>query len=52
MRDEPSNHAGWPRRDALKAIAMLAAAPLAAQAGGAAQTATESLRGGCRRRRA
>lgn len=33
-------HTGWPRRDALKAIAMLAAAPLAAQAGPAAQTPT------------
>jgi beta-galactosidase len=30
MADDPGNQAGWPRRDALKAIAALAAAPLAA----------------------
>ena len=40
MTDDLSSPAGWPRRDALKAIAMLAAAPLAAQAGGATQSAT------------
>jgi beta-galactosidase len=36
--EDSSEYAGWPRRDALKAIAMLAAAPLAAQAGDAART--------------
>ena len=38
--DDPGDQAGWPRRDVLKAIAMLAATPLAAQARGAAQTST------------
>jgi beta-galactosidase len=37
LMDGLSGNAGWARRDALKAIAMLAAAPLAAQAGGTAQ---------------
>ena len=40
MTDDPSVRAGWPRRDVLKAIAMLAATPLAAQAGDAEQTQT------------
>ena len=40
MTDDPGDKTGWPRREALKAIAMLAAAPLAAQAGEAAQTST------------
>ena len=38
--DAPGDQAGWPRRDVLKAIAMLAATPLAAQASDAAQTPT------------
>jgi beta-galactosidase len=40
MAEGSRGDAGWPRRDALKAIAALAAAPLAAQAGEAAQTST------------
>ena len=38
--DDPGDQAGWPRRDVLKAIAMLAATPLAAQARGAVQPST------------
>jgi len=33
MTDDPGKQAGWPRRDALKAIATLAAVPLAAPTG-------------------
>ena len=38
--DEQGDQAGWPRRDVLKAIAMLAATPLAAQASRAVQPST------------
>ena len=38
MTDDPSGQAGWPRRDVLKTLAMVAAAPLAAQASDKDQT--------------
>ena len=41
MTQPPSGQAGWPRRDVLKAIAMVAATPLAAQASDGAQTPNE-----------
>jgi beta-galactosidase len=41
--DSASGNAGWARRDALKAVAMVAAAPLAAQTGGQAPAPAVTL---------